>query len=385
MRVTFGNNSRLEKIEWASLPGERWRHAGRNARLGIHGKNLKVDLARITAGGITGFGMANLTGERARALLGTPVQEMFTPQGRVQPAFFDLEFPLMDWLGRANETPVYKIVAGDFFQPGDGPFSVPFYDTSLYFDDLHLADDKAAVELMQDEVREGWERGHRAFKVKVGRGARFMPLQAGMNRDIAIVNGLRETTGPDSFLMVDANNGFNLNLTKEFLSATREANLFWLEEAFHEDDQLYTDLKEWMAAESLSVLIADGEGNASPHLKEWAKAGLINVVQYDLRQFGFRNWLDLGRELDAAGVISGPHNYGVLYGNYASAHLASAIKGFEFVEWDGGRVEGLDASAYLIEEGRIIVPEKAGFGLDLDDKYFAGKVNSAGWVVADAR
>ncbi len=382
MKITFGSNSRLEKIEWASLPGERWRHAGRNARLGIHGKNLKVDLARITAGGITGFGMANLSEERAKALLGGPLAEMFTPEGRVQPAFFDLEFPLMDWLGQANDCPVYKIVAADFFQPVDATFSVPFYDTSLYFDDLHLADDKAAVELMQDEVREGWERGHRSFKVKVGRGARFMPLQAGMKRDIAIVNGLREVTGPASYLMADANNGFNLNLTKEFLSATREANLFWLEEAFHEDDQLYADLKEWLTAEKLPVLIADGEGNASPRLLEWAKAGLINVVQYDLRQLGFRNWLDLGRELDAAGVKSGPHNYGVLYGNYASAHLASAIEGFASVEWDGGRVDGLDASAYRIEEGRLIVPEKAGFGLDLDDKYFAGIVSSTGWAVS---
>ena len=182
--------------------------------------------------------------------------------------------------------------------------------------------------------------------------------------------------------MVDANNGFNLNLSKEFLSATGAAHLYWLEEPFHEDGELLADLKEWLAAQDLPVLIADGEGSASPYLLKWAKTGLIDIIQYDLRQYGFGNWLDLGRELDAAGVRSGPHNYGVLYGNYASAHLASAIKGFAYIEWDGGQVEGLDGSAYRIEEGRLAVPDLPGFGLELEDKYFSQRVREAGWSVS---
>lgn len=64
------------------------------------------------------------------------------------------------------------------------------YDTSLYFDDLHLSEEKVAVELMQAEALDGWAMGHRAFKIKVGRDARFMPLEEGMRRDGAIVKGL---------------------------------------------------------------------------------------------------------------------------------------------------------------------------------------------------
>lgn len=380
--MNLGNNLKLDKIEWASLPGERWRSAGRNARLGVHGKILRVDLARLTAGDTQGFGMANLSQARAESLLGTSLVEMFTPEGRVRPEYADLELPLLDWLGRVNDRPVYRLVAGEFFEAPDGPFKVPLYDTSLYFDDLHLADEKAAVELMQVEIMEGWERGHRAFKAKVGRGARYMPLQAGMQRDIAVVKGMRQAIGPSARLMVDANNGFNLNLTKDFLAATREDNIYWLEEAFHEDSELYKDLKEWMQAQNLPVLVADGEGNASPHLLEWARAGLVDIIQYDMRQYGFGNWLDLGRELDAAGVKSGPHNYGVLYGNYASAHLASAIRNFAFIEWDGGQADGLDASAYRIEEGHLVVPEKGGFGLELDEPYFTRRVKEAGWSVS---
>ena len=77
--------------------------------------------------------------------------------------------------------------------------------------------------------------------------------------------------------MMDANNAYNLNLTKEVLSALVDVNLYWLEEAFHEDDALYEDLKEWLRQRGQSVLIADGEGLASPHLIEWATRGLVDV------------------------------------------------------------------------------------------------------------
>ena len=37
-----------------------------------------------------------------------------------------------------------------------------------------------------------------------------------------------------------------------------------MEEPFHEDAVLYRDLKDWLRAEGLTTLIADGEGEASP-------------------------------------------------------------------------------------------------------------------------
>ena len=45
------------------------------------------------------------------------------------------------------------------------PFRAPGYETSLYFDDLHLASDAAAAQLIASEARDGYERGQRAFKI----------------------------------------------------------------------------------------------------------------------------------------------------------------------------------------------------------------------------
>ena len=169
------------------------------------------------------------------------------------------------------------------------------------------------------EARQGYEQGHRAFKIKVGRGARHLPLEQGTQRDIAVVRAVRAVAGAGAPVMVDANNGYNLNLTKRVLLETADCRIHWLEEPFHEDAVLYRDLREWMTKEGLAVLIADGEGEASPRLLDWAREGLVDVVQYDIISWGFTRWLALARQLADWGARSAPHNYGNGFGNYASA------------------------------------------------------------------
>ena len=51
---------------------------------------------------------------------------------------------------------------------------------------------------MADEACQGWERGHRNFKIKVGRGNVHMPTEAGLRRDVAVVNAIRAAVGPEA-------------------------------------------------------------------------------------------------------------------------------------------------------------------------------------------
>ena len=207
-----------------------------------------------------------------------------------------------------------------------------------------------------------------------------MPLEEGTKRDIAVIRGIRDAVGRDAEIMIDANNGYNLNLTKEVLLGTRDVNLFWIEEAFMEDEVLYAELKSWMSKEGLNVLIADGEGYAAPPLVEWAKRGTIDIIQYDIQEYGYHRWMKLGKELDSYGVRSAPHNYNSAFGNYASAHLAASLSNFLYVEWDEIDVPGLDASAFIISEGALYVPELPGFGLMLDETFYENKVRETGWI-----
>ncbi|MBD2867341.1 enolase C-terminal domain-like protein [Paenibacillus arenilitoris] len=371
---------KVEKIEIATLNGERARSAGSNGRLGDHGKSCSARVARVTIDGEAGFGNTGLlTEEMAEAVVGMRLIDLFDENGRVLERYrIPLEYPILDWIGRRRNLPVYELVSAGRRKPGT-PLVVPCYDTSLYFDDLHLKNDRDAVELLKEEAAQGFAKGHRNFKIKVGRGGRHMPLREGTERDIAIIHGVAEVAGPAGKIMIDANNAYNLNLTKEVLAAAADVNLHWIEEAFHEDDALYADLKDWLRRRGQNVLVADGEGLASPHLVNWAKKGLVDVLQYDIIYPGFTHWLELGARLDEWGLRSAPHCYGSAYGIYALGHVAAAIENFEFVEYDDIAIEGMDASAYRVENGLFYVPDKAGFGLDFDEERFAGQVRATGW------
>ncbi len=375
---------RIVRIELGPLEGRRPRHAGSNARLGAHGIAVRVPLARLTLeDGSAGFGACRgATREGAAALLGVRLSEAVTPDCGATDACIAWEYPLWDLLGKRGGVPVYALAAAVAGVEPRLPYRAPCYDTSLYFDDLGLPSDEAAAALIAAEAREGYERGHRAFKIKVGRGARHLPLGAGTRRDIAVVRAVREAVGPGLPLMLDANNGYNLNLAKRVLAETADRGVFWLEEPFHEDPVLYRDLREWLGREGLPVLIADGEGDASPRLLDWARDGLIDVVQYDIFSHGFTRWLATGRQLDAWGARSAPHHYGGHYGNYAACHLAGAIRGFTYVEWDEAATPGLEASGYAIRDGQVEVPAAPGFGLGLDEATFRRAVETAGFDLA---
>ena len=375
-------NPRITAIEWGTLEGSRPRKAGCNARLGEHGQRVQVPLLRLTTeDGSRGFGFCRAGQGEAAILLGMRLNDLYLPEGGVLSDWRAFEYPLWDLLGQRAGKPIYSLAADLVGAAVTNPFTAPCYDTSLYFDDLHLPTDQEAAHLLADEARQGFERGHRAFKIKVGRGARHLPLDEGTRRDIAVVLAVRQAVGPTCPLMLDANNGYNLNLTKEVLTKTADCDIFWIEEAFHEDPVLYRELRVWLNAQELPVLIADGEGDASANLLSWAEQGIIDVVQYDIFSYGFTRWLQTGRQLDAWGVRAAPHHYGRHYGNYIACHLAAAIKNFTFVEWDEVATPGLDGSAYTITEGRVSVPDAPGFGLLLDETRFLQAVQANGFTL----
>jgi L-alanine-DL-glutamate epimerase-like enolase superfamily enzyme len=373
------DNPRLTQIEKGYLSGIRPRNHGRNARLPEHGREVHEPFARLRfEDGSSGFGFSPVTEGEAKALLGKTLDTLVSVENGVHARARSIEFPLWDTLGQRAGQPVYRLL-----NPGqNAPFSAPCYDTSFYFDDFHLDDDAAGAALMAGLVREDYERGHRAFKLKIGRGALHMPLLEGTHRDIAVIQAVRTAIGPDAVLMIDANNGYNVNIAKWVLTETADCTIYWLEEPFHEDPVLYEQLQRWLRDQHLSILTADGEGQAAPDLLDWARDGLVNVIQYSLVHYGLGAWLKTGHQLDEWGVKSAPHNYASPFGNYASCHLAAALKHFAFVEWDTVNMEGLIADGYRLHEGRIEVPDTPGFGLRPDEALFEKSVKTDGFTVS---
>ncbi len=371
-------DSRIVRIDAVTVEGKRPRAAGSNARLGYHGDTVRLPLVRLTTeDGASGFGRGPVDQDRLAEVVGRSLDQ-FIAGDRVVDEVRDLELPLTDLAARLAGVPGYQFISGGTVT---SPHPARSYDTSLYFDDLHLDDDAEAAALIADEARFGYDRGHRAFKIKVGRGARHMPLEAGTARDIAIIRAVREAVGPEATVMIDANNGWNLNLTKTILAETADTNLYWVEEAFHEDNVLYEDLQGWLDTEGLSVLIADGEGAADARVVPWAHEGLIDVVQTNIFARGLGAWRALAIELAADGVESSPHTYGGGVSNYVSSQLAASTEGVNYVEWDEAAFAEIDASGFQLDEGQIVIPSTPGLGLELVEDAFDAAVKATGFTL----
>jgi L-rhamnonate dehydratase len=385
MEIVDGS-SRIARIEWGVLEGIRPHPLGKNARLPEHGAAVRVPLCRITTtDGAQGIGPSRLSKDLAYQAVGLPVEALFSSEAGTREAWMGLDYPLWDLAGVQAGMAVYELAGDGAATSGLAPPTVACYDTSLYFDELlpdaDGAGDARGAEVVAAEAAAGYAAGHRAFKVKVGRGARWMSPAAGLDRDVAVMTAVREAIGPNCVLLADANNGFTLNGAQEFLERTADLALGWLEEPFHEDEVLLEALRTWADRVGLRVELADGETATLEEGLRLARRGFIDVVQADILAASFSRWRRAGASLDAMGMGSAPHHFGLYLGNYVSGHLAGAISGLRYVEWDEARVPGIEAPGYRFAEGCLTLASTPGFGIEVDEETYRSAVAAGGFDI----
>lgn len=128
---------------------------------------------------------------------------------------------------------------------------------------LTLNESKTKLVYCKDDLRRGaWvneqfdflgftfraRRSKNKFKVKIGRGNRWMSFKEGMQRDIEVTKQIAQVF-PDCDILVDGNNGFSVGEFTQYLKGISGVNLFWIEEPFHETVAEYTYLREWLNKE----------------------------------------------------------------------------------------------------------------------------------------
>ena len=357
-------SERIDAIERLVLRGRRPRSIGYNARIGEHGPRLSDPVVRLrTAGGGWGIGWSELTQEDAQELIGRPISDLFRmPNGSTQ-AGFQIDLPLWDLVARLLGLPLFRLLGAR------GSRQVPVYDASIYIDDLEL-DDAHARELFTQEVRSGQAHGYHHFKVKVGRGARWMAPTAGLDRDALVVAAVREAAGEQAHVMIDANMGNTFNSACDLLLACSEADIYWFEEPFAEDAPLNQALKEFIEENGLRTLIADGEFAPPPYFFDLIEQGWIDIAQQDFHIYGLTWWRDMAARVEACAGRCAPHTWGSYIDRYPHAHFAASIANYELLEAAPAEVPGLVDDGWALVDGCLIVPETPGCGFDVDAKIF---------------
>ena len=353
-------------IEKCVLRGTRPRHSGFNARVPAHGEQIADPVVRVrTDGGAWGLGWSSIDEATAQALLGKEIGDLFQLPDGCLPAGRPLDLPLWDLVARMMALPLYRLLGAR------GKREVEVYDGSIYIDDLEATDEEQVQDIFRREVATGHEHGYLHFKIKVGRGARWMPTDAGLKRDELVIRTVREAAGPQAKVLIDANMGNTLNTAIALLDACADVGIYWFEEPFAEDPPLNQALKEHIVENDWDTLVADGEFSPPPYFFDLVEKGFIDVVQHDFRALGLTWWRSTAARLEQWNALCAPHCWGSYVERFHHAHFAASIPNFCLLEAAPATMPGLITDGWRLDASILHVPDTLGAGLDIDPRIFA--------------
>lgn len=368
-------DERIDCIEKITLHGKRPRSIGYNARIPTHGPRVSDPVVRLrTSGGGFGINWSQLTRDAAQAFVGRTVGELFRLPDGCTPEARPIDLPLWDLVARLLDMPLYRLLGSR------GSRRVPLYDASIYIDDLEL-DDGGAQRLFAGQVASGHEHGYRHFKIKVGRGARWMDTEPGLQRDALVVRAVRDAAGTEARIMIDANMGNTLNTATRTLELCADCDVYWFEEPFAEDRALNEALKVFIEENNWNVLVADGEFAPPPNFFDMVRDGWIDVVQHDFHYRGLTWWRDTAATIEGWGGRCAPHTWGSYIERYAHAHFAASVANYEMLEASPVRMPGVIDDDWIMQDGCLLVPDTPGAGFDVEPKVFAEGLEVGGFQV----
>jgi len=392
-------SQRVTEISVTPIPSYFPHEIGRNAYNWGHGTTGIEWLVRArTEGGLEGLTIANrymwmlgdgsvagLVGLLKEVFLGRRVSEfLHVSRGRVvgprkeaRRAFRDqgwMSILAYDLLGREMGVSCVELLGGRKRDRVDA------YDTTLYFDDLRIPEKGARQ--VAEEAREAFNAGWRQFKIKTGRGGRWMAPEAGMRRDVEVVHAVREAVGPAARVMVDANFGYEgrLDLLETFIRETLPADLFWLEEMVKADVGAYRAIRKAQEKVGSQALLVCGEVDRDPIsyvYRDLAEDGLMDGYQPDIVSHGYSRWQEIERQLEGTGVRSQPHNFhNGNFGIRAALMFGAASETFLTIEDERSAPNVYRKDAFVFRNGSYTVAEAHGLGLEVDEEVFQHKYSS---------
>jgi L-alanine-DL-glutamate epimerase-like enolase superfamily enzyme len=190
----------------------------------------------------------------------------FGRKGIGMAAISAVDIALWDILGKSAKQPVFRLLGGRT-KP-----RIPVYASRLYSVEL---DELAA------EAKRYKQDGYRAMKLRFGWGP--TDGAAGMQRNVALVQTVREAVGDDIDVMADAYMGWTLDYAKRMLPLLEPFHLRWLEEPVIPDDVGgYAELKA-----SGRIPIAGGEHEFTLYgFRDLLDAHAVDYIQFDTNRVG---------------------------------------------------------------------------------------------------
>jgi L-alanine-DL-glutamate epimerase-like enolase superfamily enzyme len=256
--------------------------------------------------------------------------------GTIAQAIAGADIALWDLLGRKLGKPLWELFGG-----------TPLIET--YASGISPTNPEAIA-------AKKWTDGFRAFKLKVG---------FGQDRDYSNLESLRNLLGPDTKIMIDANQAWDLDSAARQIQHLAPLNPFWVEEPIAADHPI----KDWqmLAAQSSAPLAAGENMRGEQQFNDAIKSRAFRVIQPDIGKWGgFSGCIPVAKAICASNLLFCPHWLGGGIGLVASMHLKAAVGQAGFVEVDSNPNCLREAMAMpypVISDGTILLSNEPGLGI----------------------
>lgn len=259
-----------------------------------------------------------------------------SPGGLVTRAVAAIDIALWDIKGKALGQPVWKLLGGSRSR-------VPCYASGHLWRTYDL---DALAEWGPKLV----EQGFRAMKFRMGD-------EASWEAEVERMRVMRESVGPQIDLMVDINQGWDVNRAIRVGRACEPYDLYWLEDPIHFED--YNGFAR--IANALDTPVAAGEYlygiRPFAHLLE---RGSVDIAMVDLlRAGGITPWMKIAAAAEAFNIPVVTHLAPEILAHCAAAAPNGLI--VEHMPWSFP----LFTEEPVVENGEIVLSDRPGLGLDL--------------------
>jgi L-rhamnonate dehydratase len=192
----------------------------------------------------------------------------------------------------------------------------------------------------------------------------------GLRANVERFAAARAAVGPDALLMLDCWMSLDLPYAQALVRELAPLGLYWIEEAFSADD--YWSYRELRRRAPPAVRIATGE-------HEWTRYGFrlllefeaADVIQPDVNWCGgLTELIRIAALADARDIPVIPHGSSVYSYHFAAARASTAPSEFLMMHPSASAVVPMFSPLLLHEpvpeNGVVRVPDRAGFGVELN-------------------
>tara|TARA_Y100000992_G_scaffold103702_1_gene67487 strand:+ start:189 stop:1382 length:1194 start_codon:yes stop_codon:yes gene_type:complete len=307
-----------------------------------------------------------------------------SPFGLNQQAIGAIQNALIDIKAKSLNIPVYELFGGPLRK------RIPLYWSHFALYRLrrgfetHQKEEIKDLPQMAAHAKSVLENGYSALKTKIHcfdetggtgyfpcfgsePGAPELNLSPSMLKNIVNqMAAIRETVGDELDLIIDLNSNFKPDSIIRISKALEQLGIRWLEVDVFDADIL-RDIRE---KSPISIGGCEMLCNAKSFAPFFSKRS-VDVPLVDVSWNGLLESIKIANVADVFDLNISPHNFTGYLATQISAHFAAITPNLEIMEFDVDEVPWLGeffTEPLKIEGGELILSEKPGWGMDIDEK-----------------